>query len=296
MRSKPSLHSKRSAALDPRPKFDDEEAQERKISSSAANPSRKRKKPKPEREEVDQDDELDLGAESKKFIPTGDTDKPIKKKKKVRLDSGVGTKPKSKVKKISSSKGGGSEEVSVDDSSGITKVKGKKPKLSTSTLKEKAAKNKAALESDMEEIDAQAEEFADSTWVNTYHVMFRKLRKIMRATENRVVDSEKAADIYALMALYNQMREVIADLRSMIDLSQNTQRIIDQVLYPLTRDISNNYVDSIYKTMKSLRMHVDGDKFAELRTELEKVMGEHGKYIQAAYEKSSQRLSDLLED
>lgn len=48
--------------------------------------------------------------------------------------------------------------------------------------------------------------------------------------------------------------------------------------------------------MKSLRLHVDGEKYTELRVELEKVMGEHGKYIQAAYEKSSQRLSDLLED
>lgn len=262
--------SRKSAVLDTKPKFDDAEAQDRKNISSASNPSRNRKPKREKREREDlADDELDLGAESKKFIPVGESEAPKKRKKK------------------SSSEG----------SSSSTKGTGKpKKKLSASALKEKAAKKKADLESEMEEIDEQAEEFADSTWVNTYHVMFRKLRKIMRATEKRVVDSEKAADIYALMALYNQMREVIADLRSMIDLSQNTQRIIDQVLYPLTRDISNNYVDSIYKTMKSLRAHVDGEKFAELRVELEKVMGEHGKYIQAAYEKSSQRLSDLLED
>ena len=259
--SKPS--SKRKSAADPRPKFDDEDAQERKIASSAANPARKRKKPKPEVEQRDDDLDTDLGAESKRFSHTDDA--PIKKKKR-KTDLETTPTPK------------------------------KKKKISTDSLREKAAKKRADLDSEMEEIDSQAEEFADSTWVKTYHVMFRKLRKIMRATEDRVVDSEKAADIYALMALYNQMREVIADLRSMIDLSQNTQRIIDQVLYPLTRDISNNYVDSIYKTMKSLRMHVDGEKYTELKTELEKVMGEHGKYIQAAYEKSSQRLSDLLED
>ena len=247
------------------PKIEDEAAQERKILGSASSPARKTKKKKKVLETEIVDDE-DFGAASKKFVVDQD-DLPKKKKKKV-LAKHPAAAPEKIIKK------------------------NKAP----DSLKRKADKKREALESEMEGLDEKAEEFADSTWVKTYHVMFRKLRRLMRVTEKRTLKSDKAADVYALMALYNQMREVIADLRSMIDLSQNTQRIIDQVLYPLTRDISNSYVDSIFKTMKVLRANVEGEKYSELKSELDRVLNEHGKYIQAAYEKSSQKLSDLLED
>ena len=255
---KPILKSDRKSASK-KSVFEDDNHDSDKISEKKiiGSAANPRKKKKETKVEKSTDLESDFGAESKSFL----------------LKPDDAEKSKAKVGK-----------------------KAKKAKPTTSELKKKAKKAKSNLDKEMDIVDGHAEEFADNTWVATYHLMFKKLRKIMRATEKRVVDSEKSTDIYALMALYNQMREVIADLRSMIDLSQNTQRIIDQVLYPLTRDISNNYIDSIYKTMKSLRMQVDGEKFTELRSELEKFMGEHGKYIQAAYEKSSQRLSDLLED
>ena len=258
--SKPILKSDRKSASKKSVFEDDnhdsDDISEKKIIGSASHPRKRKKETKVEKSTAL--DESDLGADSKTFV--------LKPEEKA--TGKVGKKSKARTK----------------------------AKPTTSELKKKAKKAKSNLDKEMDIVDVHAEEFADNTWVATYHLMFKKLRKIMRATEKRVVDSEKSTDIYALMALYNQMREVIADLRSMIDLSQNTQRIIDQVLYPLTRDISNNYIDSIYKTMKSLRMQVDGEKFTELRSELEKFMGEHGKYIQAAYEKSSQRLSDLLED
>ena len=246
------------------PQIDDEAAQERKILGSASSPARKTKKKKKVLETENIDNE-DFGAASKKFVVDQD-DLPKKKRKKVVKHTVAA--PEKIIKK------------------------NKAP----DSLKRKADKKREALESEMEGLDEKAEEFADSTWVKTYHVMFRKLRRLMRVTEKRTLKSDKAADVYALMALYNQMREVIADLRSMIDLSQNTQRIIDQVLYPLTRDISNSYVDSIFKTMKVLRANVEGEKYGELKSELDRVLNEHGKYIQAAYEKSSQKLSDLLED
>lgn len=175
-------------------------------------------------------------------------------------------------------------------------AKKKKKKLSPEALKKKASNMKQSLETEMKEIAEVADNYSDNTWLDTYKLMFRKLRKIMRKVEKRIIGSEKATDIYALMALYNQMREVIADMRSMIDLSQNTERITEQVLYPFTRDISNSYVDSIYRLMKVLRLHVDGEKYAEIKSEFDRVMREHGKYIQSSFDKSCQRLSALLEE
>jgi hypothetical protein len=71
--------------------------------------------------------------------------------------------------------------------------------------------------------ERKEQQLTDNTWMTTYEVMFKKLRRIMRNVENKVLNSDSGSnDIYALMALYNQMREVIADIRSMMDFTQNT--------------------------------------------------------------------------
>lgn len=165
-------------------------------------------------------------------------------------------------------------------------------------LKDKAKKVKDTLADDISDIESvlASDNFVDNTWMKTYELMFNKLQSIMRKVENKVASTEKAADIYALMALYNQMREVIADIRSMVDLTQNTQKIIDNILYPLVRDISNNYVDAIFLIKKTLRSNVEGEKYIELKSEIDGCLKEHAKYIQSSYEKSSEQLAKLLED
>ena len=165
-----------------------------------------------------------------------------------------------------------------------------------SKAKAKVKDMKKELREDMDDVDSKLEGFADNTWIHTYELMFRRLKKIMRTMEARVMNSSHAQDIYALMALYNQMREVIADIRSMIDLSQNTQRIIDNILYPMVRDISNNYVDAIFMIKKTLRANVDSERYIELKSALDDCLKEHAKYIQSSYEKSSENLAKLLEE
>jgi hypothetical protein len=175
-------------------------------------------------------------------------------------------------------------------------AKKKKPRPSTPELKSRAKDIKKSIQEDIDDVDSKLEGFTDNTWIHTYEIMFRKLKKIMRTVEAKVINSESAQDIYALMALYNQMREVIADIRSMIDLSQNTQRIIDNILYPMVRDISNNYVDAIFMIKKTLRSNVESDKYIELKAEIDSCLKEHAKYIQSSYEKSSEQLAKLLEE
>lgn len=305
---------KRNRAADSRPRFDDEESQERKISSSAQSPIRKVKKKK---EAVAEKEPLPWEDDTRKFAtPTEEVKKkkrdPDALRKKKRLGSGtIESKVKVKAKAAS------------DDDLGTLPVKKKKIKLSSidspkvdskptedekkegtpakkpksaKSLKAKAAKAKDAIAQDMAVIEDEAEEFADNTWVKTYHSMFRKLRTIMRAAELRTQTSEKAADIYALMALYNQMREVIADLRSMIDLSQNTQRITDLIIEPLVRDMSHSYADSIYRIYKVLRLHIEGQKYGEVKADLDRIFGDYARYMESAKNKSIAKLTDMLED
>jgi hypothetical protein len=178
----------------------------------------------------------------------------------------------------------------------------KKKKVNHTELKSKAVALRTDVSMDMQSIEMEMQEkkeqqLTDNTWMNTYEVMFKKLKRIMTNVENKVLNSDSGSnDIYALMALYNQMREVIADIRSMMDLTQNTQRIIDQILYPLVRDISNNYVDAIFMINKNLRANVESNKYIELKAGTDECLKEHAKYIQAAYEKSSEKLAKLLEE
>ena len=178
----------------------------------------------------------------------------------------------------------------------------KKKKVNHTELKSKAVALRTDVSMDMQSVEMEMKEkkeqqLTDNTWMNTYEVMFKKLKRIMTNVENKVLNSDSGSnDIYALMALYNQMREVIADIRSMMDLTQNTQRIIDQILYPLVRDISNNYVDAIFMINKNLRANVESNKYIELKAGTDECLKEHAKYIQAAYEKSSEKLAKLLEE
>lgn len=174
-----------------------------------------------------------------------------------------------------------------------------KLKVRASNLKEKVEGSVSEMETKLKEHEQLKQDgayFSDNTWLDTYSLMFRKLKRIMRKVEVKVMDTSSGNDIYALMALYNQMREVINDLRAMIDLSQNTQRIIDNVLYPFTRDVANNYADVIFLMQKNLRLSVEGEVYKELKTSFDKSLSEHAKFIQGSYEKHSEVLKNLLEE
>jgi hypothetical protein len=186
--------------------------------------------------------------------------------------------------------------VTTEEEKTTKKSNNKKKEVSAPELKLRAKNMKKDVEHEMSDVDSKLETFGDNTWIHTYEIMFKRLRKIMRTVEAKVMASNSSQDIYALMALYNQMREVIADIRSMIDLTQNTQRIIDNVLYPMVRDISNNYVDAIFMIKKTLRSNVESEKYIDLKAEIDNCLKEHAKYIQSSYEKSSELLTKLLEE
>ena len=226
----------------------------------------------------------------KQEAPVDDGDEVTKKKKRT---PAITAEPEAAPK--------GKAKVKPEPEGGDAKKKPKKG-VDVTELKRKAIAEKTDLSVDMASIEEDLKQqkkqpLTDNTWVDTYESMFKKLRRIMRTMETKVLDSNgNSNDIYALMALYNQMREIIADIRSMIDLSQNTQRIIDKILYPLIRDISNNYVDAIFLINKNLRANVDNNKYIELKAATDECLKEHAKYIQAAYEKSSEQLAKLLEE
>lgn len=264
--------------------------------------TKKRKKVKTKDSEV-KDVEVKVKKKKKRKPVENVEAEPVKKKKKkkAKLETmpeddtvpEVLAKPKKKKKKVD-----------VDDIDVAKKKKRKKP--SPEKLKARAGKLKSKVDEDSDAIEKELAEherqkqagakFSDNTWLNSYTVMFKKLKLISSNIEDKVLDTNAGNDVYALMALYNQQREVIADLRALMDLSQNTQRIVDGVLYPLVRDIGNNYADVIYLMLKAVRASVDGDAYRELKDYFNKYLSEHAKFIQSSYEKHSDVLAKMLEE
>lgn len=185
------------------------------------------------------------------------------------------------------------EEESDDSEEVEDSAKAKKLSQKARSTKRKATEEMAELEAEIAEKNPK---FDETTYGKVYMSMFSRLKKIMRKVEKRAYEGGRSGDIYALMALYNQMREVIADCRQMLDMSHNTEQIIEGVVHPLVRDISNNYVDVIYHIRKMLRQYIVGKDYEDASRELQVLLREHAKYIQTVYDKSIETLEQMFSD
>lgn len=59
-------------------------------------------------------------------------------------------------------------------------------------------------------------------------------------------------DVYALSTLMSQQREVIADLRTLTDMSQQVGMVYDQAVTPFVSDITQTITDVYYQLRKLL--------------------------------------------
>lgn len=68
--------------------------------------------------------------------------------------------------------------------------------------------------------------------LDEYIHMFNTLQTVARIAEEKYVDTKQSRDIYPLMQVYNQMRELIADLRALRDVGQLGEVMNSEVLSP----------------------------------------------------------------
>lgn len=119
-----------------------------------------------------------------------------------------------------------------------------------------------------------------------YMIMFNKLRTMARHCEEKYLDKKESRDIYALMQLYNQMREVIADLRALRDVTQLGDILNEEVLGPLVESSANSIVKIRQELLAWSNSHLDADSLANFSGALDKIVRRNAKDIQTAYEGS----------
>lgn len=181
---------------------------------------------------------------------------------------------------------------------GDTKTKKKKKKRTvegaTGRLERRTEKLNAALRTiDIEEI-ARNVHPGEREVLEEYVWMFNKIGRLIRRTEKRALKSGQSRDIYALSTLISQQREIIADIRTLSDMSGQIELFKNQVLQPMSSSLAQNMLDSYYQ-LRRLIMEVVKPKETQFALgKLEAIVKEMSKFLQLQYQESSVRVDHLL--
>jgi hypothetical protein len=101
-------------------------------------------------------------------------------------------------------------------------------------------------------------------------------------------------DIYALSTLMSQQREVIADLRTMVDMSGQADMLKRLVVGTLVTDTTQNITD-IYLQLRKLLADTTQPKQTQFALKhLDELLRQFGSGLQSAREKSYEKIDSLL--
>lgn len=190
-----------------------------------------------------------------------------KKKRKKKTKSKDTTKRKSKSK---------SKELAVSD---------KSKKKASKKLEARLEKNRqklATMSVDAEIIPANSE----SAFLNEYSHIFESLSELTRIAEDKYRDTGSSRDVYPLMAMYSQMRECIADMRSIQDLNEMSERLISSILDPLHKAIGQILIEQFFKLEKAIKSNTDPKEAELIIADLKAITSESAHKVQEQYSSS----------
>lgn len=80
--------------------------------------------------------------------------------------------------------------------------------------------------------------------------MFNQLQTMARTLEDRFTSNPSSQTVYALMKIYDQVREIIADLRALRDVQQMGETLNREVISPYTRAVAAA-LTSVHQNLKA---------------------------------------------
>jgi hypothetical protein len=172
----------------------------------------------------------------------------------------------------------------------------KKKKKSLEGAKRKQAKLQAAITAELAEITSlpPAATSQEQQQLEEYLHMFRKLAKLIRKAEKQCMKSGQSRDYYALCTLMSQQREVIADIRSVSDMSGQVAQLENNVLQPMIRSVGQNMLDSFYQ-IKALIVNTSKPEETQFAlNKLNDITTEQGKFLQMQYQNAVERMSQIM--
>jgi hypothetical protein len=137
----------------------------------------------------------------------------------------------------------------------------------------------------------------DNDYRIVYLEMFKKQRRIIKKTEKKVLSRTNKGggrEIYQLSAMYSQLRETIADLRSITDLSEHADRLIEMAVQPMFTRMIQNITDNFYELKVRTKDRVKEKYVKEVMDLVDDATVELGRKLQVHYEEVSTKIRDLL--
>ena len=138
----------------------------------------------------------------------------------------------------------------------------------------------------------------ESEYLHEYLRLYATLKEMCAITEARYIDNDKRStrDVYALMALYSQQREVIADIRSIKSLTEHVHVLVREVLQPFTSALAQNILDTFYHVRKVVKEVCREEEVDHTLRKLDDLLREQGKYLQQRYNLAEGELFRQLSD
>lgn len=179
--------------------------------------------------------------------------------------------------------------------SGLSKNDKQLVKKKQKKLERRLEKRKAAIVETAIDLDLLPENTSEREYFDEYAHIFKSLQKLTRIAEKQYQKSKMSRDIYSLCTLYSQMRECIADLRSIQDLSQQSENIISVIIDPMMKSMGESLVEMFFLIEKSMREQVKSDKqFQELQRQLKEIFAKQALKIQGSNDQAKQRVVEFF--
>lgn len=134
----------------------------------------------------------------------------------------------------------------------------------------------------------------EQDYLSDYLRMLRRLRKLITKCYGLCIDNGLAKDFYVLSTLMSQQREVIADIRSVTDATQQVDAICLLAIDPLSTKLSQIMLDMFYQ-MRRLIQETAKDSEIQVGLEmLQKITNDVSVGLDNSIEAAHERVSSVL--
>lgn len=162
----------------------------------------------------------------------------------------------------------------------LKKTKGKKSKsksLSTDIV---------ALEGELMQVMSEVPDVIkqENEQIAEYMTMFTQCQNMARICEEAYRDKKQSRDIYALMQLYNQMREIIADLRALRDVGQLGDILNEEVLGPFAESAGTILVGVFHQINAWNKKNLPVELISGAHGAMENIIRKAAKDVEQSYQ------------
>lgn len=136
----------------------------------------------------------------------------------------------------------------------------------------------------------------ESEYLSEYQHIFQSLQTMTRIAETKYAESKSSKDIYALMAMYSQMRECIADMRTIQDMSHQSDRLLFDIVEPLIKNFGETLVHLLWAIKKAISDNVDDPRLSqELLRNIDESFAAQAKTIQGQAESTRMKAKGFFD-